>query len=288
MPTIKEYQQKITSLGNTRKITGSMKMISSIKLQKMTKLRETAKPLIDASAVLPAVLMNLSEQRESLFVSGRKTRKRLHMLLVTGDRGMCGRYNKNTIRAMMHHLSSDEMKNDEVTFSVAGIKGYGYLNRHGKNIDAFYKEAVSAPSWEVVKKIGKRFIELFSSGNADEIWVTFSRKVGAFSEAPEVKRLLPVDLTAVGEDNHIDYLVEGPVARSIERTVQLYLQSAVYTILIQSAIAEHSARMSAMDNANNNCDRLLGQYTQLRNRARQAVITTELNEIVTGKEALES
>lgn len=262
-------------------------MISSIKLQRMTKLRETAKPLIDASAALPAVLLNLSERLESLFINGRETRKRLHMLLVTGDRGMCGRYNKNTIRAMMHHLSSGEVRNAEVTFSVAGIKGYGYLNRHEKKIDTFYKEAVSAPSWEVAKTIGERFIELFTSEKADEIWVTSSRKTGAFSEEPEVKRLLPVDLTAVGESNHVDYLVEGPVALSIERTVQLYLQSTVYDILIQSAVAEHSARMSAMDNANNNCDRLLGQYTQLRNRARQAVITTELNEIVTGKEALE-
>lgn len=263
-------------------------MISSIKLQRMTKLRETAKPLIDVSAVLPVILMNLNEREESLFVNGRETRNRLHMLLVTGDRGMCGRYNKNTIRAMMHHVSSSEMRKAEVTFSVAGIKGYGYLNRHEKKIEAFYKEAVSAPSWEVAKTIADRFIKMFISEEADEIWVTSSRKTGAFSEEPEVKRLLPVDLTAVGEDNHVDYLVEGPLEQLIEQTVLLYLQSAVYNILIQSGVAEHSARMSAMDNANSNCDRLLGQYTQLRNRARQAVITTELNEIVRGKEALEA
>jgi len=288
MPTIKEYQQKIASLGNTRKITGSMKMISSIKLQKMTKLRETAKPFVDTCAELPAVLSHLGEQEESLFFKGREILKQVHMLLVTGDRGMCGRYNKNTIRAMMYHLSSDQLRNTEVTFSVAGIKGYGYLNRHEKKVDAFYKEAVSLPSWSIAKTIGEELVERFKSGKADEIWVTASRKVGAFSEEPEVKRLLPVDLAGVKEDGHLDCLIEEPIGVLIERTVRLYLQCSVYNILIQSAIAEHAARMSAMDNASNNCDRLLGQYTQLRNRARQAVITTELNEIVTGKEALEA
>lgn len=201
---------------------------------------------------------------------------------------MCGRYNKNTIRTMMHHLNSEDMKPADVTFSVAGMKGYAYLKRHEKTVDAFYKEATASPSWNDAKKIGEQLIDMFKSGKVDEVRVAASRQVGAFTEKPEVKRLLPIDLTLIEQNMHVDYLVEEPVGQLIERTVRLYLQCTVYDILIQSAIAEHSARMSAMDNASNNCDRLLDQYTQLRNRARQTVITTELNEIVTGKEALEA
>ena len=288
MGTIREYQRKITSLKNTRKITGSMKMISSIKLQRMTQLRNDAQPFINAIRHLQPVIETAGSLHHHSFIRGWNTVVHLHVLLVTGDRGLCGRYNKNTISAMLQH--SDKAGERPVTFSSIGHKGHHFLRRRSLEVIRFYEDAAAHPSWEAARDIGADLVEYFASGSAHEVWIVHSRRSSTFTEEPVVRRLLPLSLETPSETftGSTDYLLEDSPEHLMRQTVLLYIQGTVYEALLDSAVAEHSARMSAMDNASSNCDRLLGQYTQLRNRARQAVITTELNEIVTGKEALEA
>jgi F-type H+-transporting ATPase subunit gamma len=192
----------------------------------------------------------------------------------------------NTIRAMLRHGTETEGRN--VSFSSIGYKGYHFLKRRSMEVEHFYENAAALPSWETAKSVGSTLANTFISGTSHEVWIAYSKRASNFSEEPVVRRLLPLDLSHKVPVVNSDYLFEDTRERIIEQTVLLLVQSIVYEAMLDSAVAEHAARMSAMDNASSNCDRLLGQYIQLRNRARQAVITTELNEIVTGKEALES
>ena len=288
MASIKEYQRKIISLKNTRKITGSMKMISSIKLQRMARMRDAMLPFCGANRSLRATVAALNNGG-SVFTGGWNEPKSAHYLVMTSDRGMCGRFNTNTIRSLLVQIDGRRQTGGRVSVSCIGRKGYAHLKRHGADIRRHYADCAGRPSWDAVRKVADELFTAFVDGTDHELWVVYSKRTSSFSEEPVVERLLPFSATdSITQDNTTDYIVEEPSGELIRKYAELMLQGMLYEALVETGVAEHAARMSAMDNASSNCDRMTARYVQLRNRARQAAITTELNEIVTGKEALQS
>ncbi len=287
MPSIKEYQRRIESLRNTRKITGSMKMISSIKLQRMSRLRASSSEFFESIHRMEERFRELSSEHPSIYVSGnRNPEKGVHLLLITGDRGLCGRFNISTIRHFLEKKADEEELGRTVSISCIGTKGHSFLKRRQIRIKALYNAGSARPDWVSAGKITEMLMHEFTHGVSGEIYAVYSRRVSGFSEKAVCSRLLP--FAAPEEDSGADCLLENEPGELFSEAAKFILQGKVLEAVLDSAIAEHSARMCAMDNASGNCDRLLGHYLQLRNRARQAAITTELNEIVTGKEALES
>jgi len=252
----------------------------------MTKLRTQALPFIAATEKCKVIVAAVAPEGRTQIVNGWKKPENVHVLLITGDRGLCGRFNSNTIRAMLQN--SAKAQGRSVSFSSIGYKGHHFLKRKGFDIRHYWEKAAAHPSWESAKTIGSELFQSFESETFHEVWMVYSKRTGSFTEEPVVSRLLPFALIPEEQKIDTDYILEDSAERILIKAAELFVQSRVYEAILDSAVAEHAARMSAMDNASSNCDRLLGQYIQLRNRARQAVITTELNEIVTGKEALES
>ncbi|MBN1760291.1 MAG: ATP synthase F1 subunit gamma [Chitinispirillaceae bacterium] len=289
MASIKEYQRKISSLKNTRKITGSMKMISSIKLQRMAKLREAMLPFCKENRSMLQVVSSLSGEN-SLYINGYPSPATIHYLVVTSDRGMCGRFNTHTIRALHMHIAQREPKPVRTVISCIGQKGYTFLKRHGETIFRNYTGCSGHPSFDTIQKPASDLIDEFTSGTSHELWLVYSRRVSSFSEEPVVERLLPFQSNRTENPATVadDLLLEDSPEVLVRRYASLMVQGMIYEALVETGVAEHAARMSAMDNTSSNCDRMTDNYSQLRNRARQAAITTELSEIVTGKEALQS
>ena len=265
-------------------------MISSIKLQRMSRLREAMLPFCKANREMVPVAAAVGSER-SLYVRGHETPLVPQYVVITGDRGMCGRFNTNIIRALHAHISAREPQPKNVVLSCIGQKGYAILKRRGESVLHNYTECATHPSFETLRDAAADLIGDFTSGIVHEVWIVYSKRVSSFSEEPMVERILPFqsDGAAVdpgtGDDS---MLLEEPSNVLVERYAALMVQGMLYEALVESGVAEHAARMSAMDNASSNCARMTGKYVQLRNRARQAAITTELNEIVTGKEALQS
>lgn len=287
MPSIKEYQRKISSLKNSRKITGSMKMISSIKLQKTSKQFDATALYRAAAKNLEAALGAALQNEASPVMRGHNKVSQIHIVQITGDRGLCGRFNANTTLALMQKKREEEQKGRELKFSCIGLRGASYLKR--RSIDfTFFEGLVAHPDWSTAKKMADKLIHDFLAGVSHEVWFIYSKKSNSLITGPVVERVLPLSHDVSAKNGMIDYILEDQPEYMLSESARLIVQTRLYSALIESAVAEHAARMAAMDSASTNCDRLISQYTQLRNRARQAVITTELNEIVTGKEALES
>ena len=285
MASIKEFQRKIGSLRNSRKITGSMKMISSIKLQKVAALAEKSATFRSTARALEGVLRHADTTGYEPVINGYRAVKNIEMLLITGDRGLCGRFNANAINLFMREVAAHREKGQEIAMSAIGLRGAAFLKRRGFSC-THYTGIIGNPDWEKVRAAGTELFNRFIQGTTQELWVVYTRRKSSISEEPCVERLLPYAIEDPGTAS-VNYVCDVP-KEFIRTTADLLTRARVFDAVISSALAEHAARMSAMDNANSNCDRLIDKYTQLRNRARQAVITTELNEIVTGKEALEA
>lgn len=284
MSSIKEYQRKIGSLKNSRKITGSMKMISSIKLQKVGAQLAKAEAFRTAARHMETVLGSCDLPESDPSITGYARVTTVDMLLITGDRGLCGRFNTNSINLFIKEFQQRKSRGVEVAISCIGLRGAAYLKRKGYTF-TLYNGIIGNPNWNDIAAIADALYQRFTSNATQEIWVVRSKRISSISEAPCIERIMPFTIKA--EPKTGDYLVEEDHGFA-RRAVHLLAAARIYDAIVDAAVAEHAARMSAMDSANANCDRLIDKYTQLRNRARQSVITTELNEIVTGKEALES
>ncbi len=286
MQGIREYNRKIRSLKNTRKITSSMKMISSVKLQRFNRAKALAKAYWAESSVLHRRVARLPGVGEARGGEEGHVPRAL-VLLVSSDRGMCGQHNANAIREALKVLDTLGGRGMQTELSFAGTRGHTFFRRRHLPIRRFYEGAASKADYATATELAGDILGAFESGEVDEVWLVYTVRISSLSERPTSERLLPLAPPAERQWVADDVLLEEPPEELRARVVPLVVRARLHQALVESAVSEHAARMSAMDSATTNCDRLMHRYIQLRNRARQAAITTELSEIVTGKEAIE-
>lgn len=289
MQTIREFNRKIQSLKNTGKITNSMKMISSVKLQRFVKSRTAALPFWQAAENLLAQVYKVELVRRTLLFGGYKNPKSALIVLVTSDRGMCGQYNNNAIRQAVHLQDTLNERGLRVTLSFTGSRGANFFKKRDVVIGKLYEGLSSHPEYAGLTPLGDACLEQYLSGEFHEIWLVYTRRESSLQETPVAEQLFPLHPPRVrGEKEKLggEMLFEPSAERLMEKAARLLVRTRIQQMMVESAVSEHSARMSAMDSASSNAERMIDHYLQLRNRARQSAITTELNEIVTGKEAL--
>jgi F-type H+-transporting ATPase subunit gamma len=284
MVGLREFNKKINSLKNTRKITSSMKMISSVKLQKFIKTQHTAAPFCKASMAMLNQVASLAG-KSNIFCNGYPEVNKSLIVLFSSDRGLCGRFNTNVIRKAMQLSETLSSRQCKCIFSFAGSKGHAFFKRRRTPVEKVY-EGSSVPTYAYASGIADDLFNSFIKGDFQEIWIVYTRKV-ALQEEPCAERLLPFeinkDLTTVSEK----VLLEENVTKLLVNFSRLAVRAQIYRALLESTVSEHTARMGAMDAATSNCDKMIQRYIKLRNRARQTAITTELTEIVSGKEAID-
>jgi F-type H+-transporting ATPase subunit gamma len=288
---IREFNRKIKSLKNTAKITGSMKMISSVKLQRFTRLKHAFMPYNESVETMRLRICRLFAESSYPAIGGYKKPSMALVMVVTGNRGLCGQFNANAIREAVQLCGKLSSAKKTCLIGCVGSRGLAFFQKQDISTEQLLKRQVKNIDWEASTEIADALFARFCASELHEIWAVYSRRISVLQEKPVSEMLLPISsghhADSIGGKT-TDYILEEPADKLANIYAGTYIRSAVYRVLLDASLGEHAARMSAMEAASENCDRMIRRYMQLKNRARQTAVTTELNEIVTGKEALES
>lgn len=289
MPSIKEYNNKLKSLQNTAKMTGTMKMVSASKLRKAQDAQRGASLYAEKlKGFLSRIAASVDATSHPL-LTPRAEVKRVLVVVFTSDRGLCGAFNNGLIRMAETWLAEHRAAYDAVDFSFCGKRGFSHFRRR-VNVVHHYEEAAARPSFEQALRIAGDLSGQFLAGAYDEVHLAYNMFRSALSQQPTLQKVLPVEAKDFMADDAepvpADYIFEPALKALLDSQLPKTLAFTLYYTLLDNAAGEHGARMTAMDNATTNAEGLIENYTLLRNRARQAAITTELTEIVAGAEAL--
>jgi F-type H+-transporting ATPase subunit gamma len=285
MATLKAIRKRIGSIRNTQQITKAMKMVAAAKLRRAQEAAVEARPYAEKMLVL---FQNLVARvsREAHPLLGLRDEKKIDIILLTSDRGLCGGYNANLIRAAEAFIRR-EGAGKEVQLVLVGRKGADYYRRRRATIADRYVNFLARHADDLAGEIAEKAIGRFIRGETDAVYLIYSRFRSALSQVPTVEKILPVALPENEKpEQTTEYLIEPNVEALLAGLLPRVVRVAVYRALLEAAASEHGARMTAMDSATTNASKMMGSLTLQMNRARQASITRELMEIVGTAEAL--
>lgn len=289
MASIKEYNSRIKSLVNTRKITKTMKMVAVSKLRKAYEAQAHAKFYAQN---LTALIARVSESVESAINPLLETHSEKHsalLLVFTSDSGLCGSFNHNVVNGTLKWIKANRDVFQKIDLSFCGKRGFTALQKLG-NLKDYYDNVTAHPKFTDAKRIGEDLCRLFLAHQYDEVFLVYNQFINPLSQSVIIEKILPIDPLALlpqgASDKKTDYLFEPPAAPLLQFLIPHFVHFKIFFALLENSAGEHGARMTAMDNATKNASELIDRNTLLRNRARQAEITTELTEIVAGVEAL--
>ncbi len=287
MATLKVIRKRIGSVRNTQQITKAMKMVSAAKLRRAQEAAVQARPYAEKmTELLRNVAARVSSEAHPLLTP--REEKKVQLVLFTSDRGLCGGYNTNLIRAaeaFIRRQSGDR----EIELTLVGRKGGDYFRRRGAKIVDRYIDILYKAADELAGEIAQKLISRFVGGDVDGVYILYSRFRSALSQVPTLEKLLPVALAESKEaqaQQQTEYLYEPGVEQLLASLLPRITGVAVQRALLEATASEHGARMTAMESATGNASKMIGSLTLQMNRARQASITRELLEIVGTAEAL--
>ena len=293
---LKEVRERIRSVQNTQQITKAMKMVSAAKLRRaqdaIVRMRPYANKLND---MLRNILSNLEGELDISYGKERPI-ERVCVVVVTSNRGLCGAFNSNVIKAAVADIATKYAgvrSNNKLTLLFIGKRGYDYFRRRYKDCPFItdYVDLFSDLSFDNVSRVSTRLMAAFENGEFDVIDVAYGRFKNAATQFTEVEQWLPVEKLEDVEDNSrlkADYIFEPDKESLLTYLVPSILQTQFHKFLLDIHASEHGARMTAMDKATENANELLGELRITYNKARQEAITKELSEIVGGAAALTS
>jgi F-type H+-transporting ATPase subunit gamma len=294
MANLKDISRQIKSVKNTQKTTKAMKLVSSAKLRKTQQLSEQAKSYaLKINELLSEIATKVSQVHDQdsiirAFVQNDNP-KVVDIVFVTADKGLCGGFNMATIKAVRKLLQEYAQKGATVRLRAAGRKGIDYFNFQGINLLNSVVGLTSAPTYEKSSEFIREIYDDFHNGVTDKVILVYNGFLNMLSQELRVKELLPIELDeqiAKAQDQSTLDVEPDDDEEILEELTEKYVDFNMYYSLIDSLAAEHSARMQAMDNATNNAKERVDMLTVEFNKARQAAITTELIEIISGVEAL--
>ena len=286
MPSLKDLRNRINSVRSTRKITSAMKMVAAAKLRRAQDAIIHARPWADT---LSHVLANVAARTEfSHPLLEAHEGDRTWVVVISSDKGLCGSFNSNLLRSVERDLLSGRWP--EVELAVVGRKASDYFRSRRWPLVLNERDTMSNLSASDGPRLGQHFIETFTSGAVDSVWLAYNSFVNMIRQDVTVTRLLPIEPPPVAEDNdasQVDYLYEPDARTLLAELLPRHVETQVQRALYDSAAAEQAARMTSMDAATRNAGEMIEALTLLYNRTRQAAITKELIEIVSGAQALE-
>lgn len=289
MPTLKEYTVKIAGLRSTRKMTRTMKMVSANKLRKSQEMLRHAEAYRQRMNAIAAQAAAAAPDAEFPLCESKRRAGRILVLVVTSDRGLCGGFNNNLHRRLNQWLSERGLDAGRVSMSFCGRRGYLFF-RSRTRLEKAYQVSSGKPLFSDSRRIYKELEAAFLNGRFDEVYIAYNAFKSSLTQHPVIERLLPLARSLQGATSggtQPGLSVCRPDAADVAaRALECAGAAFVFAALVTSAAGEHGARMTAMDNSTTNAEGLIETYSLLRNRARQAQITRELSEIISGAEAL--
>ena len=286
MATLKAIRKRISSVRNTQQITKAMKMVSAAKLRRAQEAAVAARPYAEKmTELLKNVTARVSGEVHPLLRASDE--KNIDLVLFTSDRGLCGGYNANLIRAAEAFIRKNS-GDKKIELTLVGRKGADHFRRRRAAIVDRYIGILAAPADELAAQIAHKLIARFLNGETDAVYILYSRFRSALSQVPTLEKLLPIALTSNETEAQqlTEYLYEPGVQQLLASLLPRITDVAAQRALLEATASEHGARMTAMDSATSNAAKMIGSLTLQMNRARQASITRELMEIVGTAEAL--
>lgn len=287
MANLRAIRKRISSVKSTQQITRAMKMVSAAKLRRAQDGINAARPYArKMREVVTAVAGRAGADAHPLLTA--RDGKKLALLVVTSDRGLCGSFNSGLTRAVYRFLNEHRGEYEEITLFVIGRKGRDFFRRREIPIRKEYLGVLGAVSRSHAETISNDLVAGFLAGEFDEVRIAFNEFRSAISQMVRFEKMFPIALESSGKTggDDVDYLYEPSREEILATLLPKYVQTQIFRFLLESVAGEHGARMTAMDSATNNSVDMISRLTLQMNRARQATITTELTEIVSGAEAL--
>ncbi|MEB2331962.1 MAG: F0F1 ATP synthase subunit gamma [Nitrosomonas sp.] len=294
MPSSREIRNKIKSVKNTQKITRAMEMVAASKMRKAQDRMKKARPYGEKIRNVAAHMSNASVEYRHPFLISRDSVKRVGVIVVTSDKGLCGGLNTNVLRRALNEIRTWETEGNHVDACCIGNKGLGFMSRLGTQVISQVTGLGDAPNMERLIGAVKVILDAYTEGQLDRVYIFYNRFINTMKQMPVMEQLLPLtDDRISSEDGEArparapwDYIYEPEAKPVIDDIMVRYIEALVYQAVAENMASEQSARMVAMKAASDNAGNLIDELTLIYNKSRQAAITKELSEIVGGAAAV--
>ena len=289
MATLQDIRRKISAVKKTQQITKAMNMVDAAKLRGAQQRMENFRPYAEAfSLMLRNLASGVTPEIHPFFQKAEEVKK-VGLVLMTADRGLCGSFNVNLINAASKFKREKEADDIQVAVTCVGRKGRDFFRRRKADMPRFFVDVWNKFDYTNAIGVGRDVMSDFLNAGVQEVYLIHAQFINVAIQRPYLVKLLPIEPEAAIEQAAgpgAEYIFEPPVAQFLEYLLPKYLNTVIYHGFLENAASEHAARMTAMDNASSNCKDMITSLTLVMNKARQAAITKELMDIVGGAEAL--
>lgn len=291
MASSKEIRGKIKSVENTKKITKAMEMVAASKMRKAQERMRAARPYAEKIRNVAAHMAQANPEYKHPFMVARDI-KRAGLIVVTTDKGLCGGLNTNVLRAVTNQLREQQGKGIETQATAIGTKGMQFLGRIGAKVVSNVVHLGDTPHLEKLIGAIKVQLDAFNAGEIDAVYLAYTRFINTMKQEPVVEQLLPLTADKLTQSDaekqaySWDYIYEPDAQTVVDELLIRYVEALVYQAVAENMASEQSARMVAMKAASDNAKNVIGELQLVYNKTRQAAITKELSEIVSGAAAV--
>ncbi len=282
----KEIRTKIKSVENTRKITKAMEMVAASKMRKAQERMKHARPYAEKIANVAAHFSQAHPEYKHPFVEQRDQIKRVGLIVVTTDKGLCGALNTNALRLALNKMKDWDGQKIEIDVTAIGTKGSGFMQRLGANIVSQITALGDTPHMEKLIGPVQVMLDNFKEGRIDALHLIYSRFINTMKQEVTFKQLLPLAAEPAAKSTHWDYIYEPEAKGVVDGLMVRYVEALIYQAVAENMACEQSARMVAMKSASDNAKTVIEELKLVYNKTRQAAITKELSEIVAGAAAV--
>ncbi|MDY7539696.1 F0F1 ATP synthase subunit gamma [Undibacterium sp. RTI2.1] len=289
MASGKEIRGKIKSVENTKKITKAMEMVAASKMRKAQDRMRAARPYSEKIRNITSNLSQANPEYTHPFMVQQDQSKKVGLIVVTTDKGLCGGLNTNVLRLVTNKLRELEAKGSKIEAVAIGNKGLGFLNRIGAKVVAHAVQLGDTPHLDKLIGPVKLLLDAYQDGKLDAVYLSYTKFINTMKQEPVLEQLLPLtaDKLAADKNTHTwDYIYEPDANTVIDELLVRYVEALIFQAVAENMASEQSARMVAMKSASDNAGSVIGELKLVYNKTRQAAITKELSEIVAGAAAV--
>ncbi|MFZ2948098.1 MAG: ATP synthase F1 subunit gamma [Desulfuromonadaceae bacterium] len=286
MASLKSIKKRIVSVKNTRQITKAMKMVSAAKLRRAQENVVAARPYAKKlGEVMQSLAKNLEGDLHPLLE--KRDAKKLLLIVITSDRGLCGGFNTNLCKAGDRYIKEKTSSYEQVSVLTIGRKGYEFLKSR-YTVYKNFANVLAKPNYQTAAMLAQEVIDGFVAGEYDQVELLYNSFRTVMSQDITFQQLLPVEpeVTTAADETPVEYIYEPSVGELLAEILPKNIEVQIFKAMLETVAGEHGARMTAMDSASKNANEMIGKLTLQYNRARQAAITTELMEIISGSESI--
>lgn len=287
MPGSKEIRTKIKSVQNTRKITKAMEMVAASKMRKAQARMRAARPYGEKIRNVAAHISHANPEYRHPFLVSRDTVKKIGVIIITTDKGLCGGLNTNVQRLALNKLKEWEAEGESFEVCCIGNKGFGFMQRLGANIVSHVTQLGDRPQMDKLIGAIKVMLDGYTQDRFDRVIIFYTKFINTMKQEPVAEQLLPLSGERLGApEGSWDYLYEPEAKAVLDQVLMRYIEAIIFQALSENMASEQSARMVAMKSASDNAANVIDELTLVYNKSRQAAITKELSEIVGGAAAV--